>query len=203
MAKRKLSRIERIILISFSFSAFILIAFWIMDKEPNRDFYIPEGYSGWVKIEYSVPQAQPFPMKEGKVQIVISDSGYAATSDDLVVGWRRDQYFRLRPDGVSEKIPASVTLDNGEPGIFLHAHSYFSRSFEHLLVSLPVGTDTTLADGTHIIKESENKVDYAKGKKTLEYFYISEKPESIIFNPPPRGDKDALESTEDRSIPRQ
>ncbi|MEZ4775730.1 MAG: hypothetical protein R3D00_21300 [Bacteroidia bacterium] len=202
MAKRKLTRVERIILISFVFSSLILIAFWILDKEPDRDFYLPEGFHGWVKIEYSVPGAPAFPMKDGNMQIVISDSGYATTSDVLVVGWRRDRYFWRKPDGTSSQIPPSVTLDNNEPGIFLHAHAYYSRSYESLLASLPVGIDTTFADGTHIIKESESKVEYTKGNKTLEYFFVSEKAESILFNPPPISDNEALESTEDREIPR-
>lgn len=203
MAKRKLTRVEKIILISFAFSSFILISFWIMDKEPDRDFYLPEGFHGWVKIEYSVADAPAFPIKDGNMQIVISDSGYAQTSDKLVVGWRRDRYFWLKPDGTSSQIPPSITLENQEPGIFLHGHAYYSRSYEALLQSLPVGTDTTFADGTHIIKESESKVEYSKGDKTLEYFFVSKKAESILFNPPPKNDKEALESTEDREIPRQ
>ncbi|MDX2250067.1 MAG: hypothetical protein SF052_25005 [Bacteroidia bacterium] len=203
MAKRKLTRIERIILISFLFSSVVMIGFWIMDKEPDRDFYLPEGFHGWAKVEYSVPGGSPIPLKEGRMQIVLSDSGYAATSTPLVVGWRRDRYFWVKSDGSTEQIPASVKLSNGETGIFLHGHAYFSRSYESLLSTLPVGTDTLLPDGTHLIKESADKVSYAKGKKTLEYFYISEKAESLLFNPPPKPVKDALESTEDRAIPQQ
>lgn len=199
MARRPLKRIEKVILASTLFSAVILVCFWLMDKEPNRDFYIPKSYAGWVTIEYSVPDAPPIEQKDGVMQLVISDSGYLATSTDLKVGWRRDRYFWLE-NGEEQKIPASVEVE-GEPRIYIHAHQYFSKSYEALLASLPVGTDTTLPDQTHIIKESYNNVTYEKGKKTLEYFYLSRQPESIIYNPPKNPNNQGLESTQDRAVP--
>ena len=163
MARRPLKRIEKIILASTLLSAVILVCFWLMDKEPNRDFYVPKSYAGWVTIEYSVPGAPPIALKEGVMQFPISDSGYLATSTDLKVGWRRDRYFWVE-NGKEQKIPASVEVE-GEPRIYIHSHQYFSKSHEHLLAHLPVGTDTTLPDQTHIIKKSANAVSYEKGKK--------------------------------------
>ena len=86
-------------------------------------------------------------------------------------------------------------------GIYLHHHQYFAKNHEDLLVSLPIGTDTILADETRIFKESENNVEYTRGKKTLEYFYITREAQSIMFNPPKNENTEALESTEDRAIP--
>ena len=66
-------------------------------------------------------------------------------------------------------------------GIYLHHHAYYAKSHEDLLAVLPVGTDTVLADETKIKKESENNVEYTRGKKTLEYFYVSREPKSICL----------------------
>ena len=110
MAKRKLKRIERIILTSFIISAVILVIFWLMDKKPDRDFYIPKDFEGWVLVRYSVDDAPPLELKEGNQQIIISDSGYAETSDKLVVGWRKDRYFWINDDGSTEPIPPKVDL---------------------------------------------------------------------------------------------
>jgi hypothetical protein len=200
MAKRKLKRIERIIIISFCFSAVVLVGFWIMDKEPDRDFFIPKNYHGWLEVRYSVADAKPLELKDGVQQIVFNDSGYAETSDILIVGWRKDRYYWLNEDGSTEQIPPSVELGDSM-GIYLHHHAYYAQSHEDLLASLPIGIDTTLADETRIIKNSENNVEYTRGKKTLEYFYLSEAPRSILFNPPKNPKSEALESTEDRAIP--
>ena len=192
MAKRKLKRIERIILISFCFSAVILVAFWLMDKEPDRDFYIPKNYHGWLTVRYGVEGAAPLKLKDGVQQILFSDSGYAETSDVLIVGWRKDRYFWLNEDGTSERIPPSVEMGDSL-GIYLHHHAYYAKNHENLLASLPIGTDTILPDETRLIKESENKVEYTRGKKTLEYFFLSKSPESIMYNPPKNPKSEALE----------
>ena len=200
MAKRKLKRIERIIIISFIFSAVVMMGFWIMDKKPDRDFFIPRNYHGWLTVRYSVAEASPLALKDGAQQIIFSDSGYAETSDELIVGWRKDRYFWVNADGSTERIPASVVVADSI-GIYLHHHAYYAKSHEDLLAGLPAGTDTTLADETHIVKASENNVEYTRGKKTLEYFFLSKNPEPIFFNPPKNANSEALESTEDRAIP--
>jgi hypothetical protein len=194
-------RIERIIFIATGASAVMLIGLWLLDKKPNRDFVLPEGYEGWVTVRYSVPYALPLPLRDGSLQIIVNSEGYAETSTDLEVGWRRDRYF-WQTDTGRVPIPASVEVDE-EPHIYVHQHAYFTQSYEDLLTSLPVGADTTLPDGTHLERPTYSEVSYAKGKKTLEYFYLSKMPRSIFFNPPPNPDFDGLESTEDRAIPVQ
>ena len=198
MAKRKWSRFEKVILISFINCVIILIGFWLMDKKPNRNFYVPLDYDGWISIRYEARDAKPLARIDGELQISISDSGYAETSDLLEVGWRRDRYFWV--DGADTiPIPATTDLEEG-PGIHIHHHAYFAKSYETLLSKLPVGTDTTLADGTHIIMEPDKRVDYTMGNKTLEYFYVSKEPQSMLFNPPPHPNHEGIQSTEDRLI---
>ena len=201
MAKRKLTKTEKIILIATINMTVILLGFWILDKQPNRDFFLPEGFSGWVEIQYNYPDQKDFPFEEGIQQIHISEDGTAQTSATLKVGWRRDRFFWKTKDGVKE-IPSSVEKD-GDYFMYIHQHKYYARKHDDLLSKLPVGTDTTLWDGTEIVKEAGNSVQYTPGQKTLEYFFVSKEPESITFNPPAIPDSKALESTEDREIPIQ
>ncbi|MDP5168628.1 MAG: hypothetical protein NWR72_00160 [Bacteroidia bacterium] len=199
MARRPLKKVEKIILMGFGLLSVMMMGLWILDKEPNRAYYLPAGYEGWVAIRYSVPDADPIENKDGVLQFVISDSGYMETSDPLVVGWRRDEYFWNLPDGSIEPIPSSVVKD-GEYHIHVHQHAYFSKDWTPLLHKLAVGTDTVLADRTRLTKNSEVDVDYVTGKKTLEYFYVTAQPQSIMFTPPENPQGEGLESTEDRRI---
>lgn len=195
----KLSRLEKIVIIAFANSLVIFLGFLFMDKAQNRDFLVPEGYEGWVCIRYAVPDAAPLPELGGVQQLRIPAGGYLETSSRLAVGWRRDRYFWYDSTGTT-RIPGSVDL-GAERGLHLFQHQYFAQSYEALLPSLPVGTDTLLPEGTHIKIESAGRVDYTPGPKTLEYFYVSRAPRSLMYIPPPPADHQGLQSTFDREIP--
>lgn len=195
---RKLSKIEKITLVAFCNLLFILIVLWLMEKEPNRDYYIPKGYEGWVMIHYNIPDKAPIAEQEGVLQFRIPESGVLETHDGLEIGWRRDRFFWYEGDQV-EEIPSSVKIDD-EYHIYIHRHKYYARSHMHIVKDLPVGIDTFLWDKTHITKENANEVDYMPGKKTLEYFYVSAEPKSIMFNPPENPKSQAILSTESREL---
>ncbi|GAB4407098.1 MAG: hypothetical protein OHK0039_09290 [Bacteroidia bacterium] len=196
---KKRSRIEKIILVGFINLFVILTGFWLMDKQPNRDFYIPQDYAGWISVRYGVPGAPALPLTDGVQQLHISDSGYLETSTPLKVGWRRDRYFWYDSTGTPTPIPSHQTID-GETRLYVHRHEYFARSYEYLLPSLPAGTDTLLPDGTRIRLDTPGQVDYTPGTKTLEYFYLSRQPESVLFNPPEHPRHEGLRSTQDRQL---
>ncbi|MDX2284249.1 MAG: hypothetical protein NW241_08805 [Bacteroidia bacterium] len=198
MARRKLTRIEKIILIGFISSAVLFVGYWLYSKKPNRDFYLPRTYAGWVKIRYNVPGAPPLPEREGVQQLVIPDSGFLETSTRLEVGWRRDRFFWQ--DGTP--IPPYEDI-GGQPHLRIYQHLFLARTHERELASLPVGTDTTLPDGTRIHKRTAQNVDYTPGRKTLEYFYLDTLLRPYTFLPPPLADPEALMSTDDREVPGQ
>ena len=195
----KLSRLEKIVIVAFINSVIILVGFMWLDKAPNRDFLVPRGFEGWVCIRYEVPGAPSLAEVSGVQQLVIPDSGYLETSSALVVGWRRDRYFWYDAAG-QEPIPPAVDMGE-ETGIYLHRHEYFAQTYEDLLGSLPEGTDTVMPEGTRILIEAGGQVQYTPGPKTLEYFYVSGEPRSILYNPPEPADHQGLRSTFDREIP--
>ncbi|MEL6670818.1 MAG: hypothetical protein AAFR61_01450 [Bacteroidota bacterium] len=198
MAWKNLKRIEKIIVIAFVNLAIILLGFWLLEKKPNRDYFIPKEYAGWVIIKYNVANAPELPEKDGVLQIIVGEDGYLETSSSLDIGWRRDRFFWL-DDNQETPIPTSVEKD-GAYHIYLHRHKYYARSHLDMLGDLPVGTDTVLWDGTIISKESQGQVNYNPGKKTLEYFYLSAEAEPLTFNPPEMENNQALENTDDREI---
>lgn len=196
MAKKKLKKVELIIIIGFVNSALVFLGLWLWYKAPNRDFYIPENYEGWVRIDHSVEGAAPLQKEKGKQIIHIPDSGRVITSTKLEVGWRRDRFF-WKSSG--EKIP-SIVYRGDSIFRYVHQSSQFSRFYPDLIKKLAVGTDTTLLDGTKIKKDKSSRISYIPGKKALQYFYISYAGKFVGFTPPPIEDEDALQSTEDRAV---
>jgi hypothetical protein len=195
---RKLTKIEKITLVAFLNLLIILLVLWLMEKKPNRDYYLPKGYEGWVMIHYNIPDKPPIETKEGVLQFHVPETGILETSSELAIGWRRDRFFWTSEAGI-EEIPSSVKIED-EYHLYIHRHKYYARSHVDIIEGLAVGTDTVLWDKTHITKVHANEVDYMPGKKTLEYLYVSAKPESIMFNPPPNPRSQAIESTESREL---
>jgi len=198
MAKRKLSKIERIIVVAFISSALTFIGFWWNNKKINRDFFIPETYEGWVTIHYEVPGAPPLEEFSGVQRVVIPDSGVLETSTKLEVGWRKDQFFWGDPTH-SREIPPMVELGD-EPGLHIHQHQYFSYSYMDLAPLVQPGNDTTLADKTKIERSSRGYVTYVPGRKRVEQFFIAPQAKKLSFTPPPNEGSKALESVESREV---
>jgi len=196
MAKRKLKKIEIIILVGFVNSVLVFLGIWLWSKAPNRDIYLPEDYEGWVRISHSVEGAPPLVEENGIQKIVIPDSGHLMTSTKLKVGWRRDRFFW---QGQPEALPSYYEIES-QPYRYVFQGKQFSRFHKKAMKILPAGADTTLLDGTKIKKDKSNRVNYIPGKKALQYFYVSAEGRPLGFVPPPIEDSDALKSTEDREV---
>jgi len=67
-------------------------------------FLIPNGYIGWIKIEYG-RNATPLEVSKGKYICRIPASGVLATSSPLEEGWANDEYFYYSEDGSTEVLP--------------------------------------------------------------------------------------------------
>jgi len=55
-------------------------------------FLIPEGYRGWVRVEFEVPGMPPLPTEGVQTEIKIPPSGLLRTSSPEQYGWARDTY---------------------------------------------------------------------------------------------------------------
>jgi uncharacterized protein DUF6843 len=55
-------------------------------------FLIPEGYSGWVRVEFEIVGAPPLPQDGGQTVVKIPSSGSLKTSSPEQYGWAKDSY---------------------------------------------------------------------------------------------------------------
>lgn len=56
-------------------------------------FLIPEGYVGWVRVDFDVATAPPLPIEEGYRIFKFTESGRLQTSSSDTVDSRRNQFF--------------------------------------------------------------------------------------------------------------
>ena len=130
MARRQWKTVEKVILIGFITLAVMMTGLWVLDKEPNRAYYLPAGYEGWVTIRYSVEDAPALEEKDGVLQFQIGEDGTMETSDPLVVGWRRDEYF-VRDGEQTRLLPSSVKKERGILSPHSSAMAIFQRTGLH------------------------------------------------------------------------
>ena len=63
-------------------------------------FVIPEGYTGWVRIEFEVQGAPPLPMEDTQYVLKIPSDGVLRTSSAEQYGWAKDHYYYYSAQGV-------------------------------------------------------------------------------------------------------
>ncbi len=62
-------------------------------------FLIPEGYVGWVRVEFQVNGASPLPVEGGEYLFKFPPSGLLRTSSSEEYGWAKDHYFYYSEKG--------------------------------------------------------------------------------------------------------
>lgn len=71
-------------------------------------FLIPEGYTGWVRVEFEVQGAPPLPVEAGQNVLRIPPNGSLRTSSPEQYGWARDTYssagLRQLPDSAPQSL---------------------------------------------------------------------------------------------------
>jgi hypothetical protein len=71
-----------------------LLCFFGCSKQRSACLYeIPEGFTGWVLIEFGRSNCPPLSTKHGKSVVPIGSNGRYCTSSDLEDGWAKDTYF--------------------------------------------------------------------------------------------------------------
>lgn len=62
-------------------------------RRPSSRFLIPEGYVGWVRVEFEVQGASALPLEAGQAVLKIPPDGLLRTSSPEQYGWAKDYYF--------------------------------------------------------------------------------------------------------------
>jgi hypothetical protein len=69
------------------------ISMGVLTARHSTHFLIPEGYVGWVEVQYDQAGKQPLNMVNGAYICRIPKSGKLATSSGFEEGWAEDKYF--------------------------------------------------------------------------------------------------------------
>ena len=92
-------RFSRILVGSLSLALLMGAGLWMASssntstRRPSR-FLIPDGYTGWVRVEFEVPGAASLPIESGQYVIKIPPNGILQTSSLEQYGWAKDRYER-------------------------------------------------------------------------------------------------------------
>lgn len=91
-------------------------------RRPSSRFLIPDGYVGWVRVEFQTPGFPPVPAEQGHHIFRIPSEGMLRTSSPERYGWGKDEYFYVVNGGL-RKLPTDVASGrlvwgqiNGEQG---------------------------------------------------------------------------------------
>jgi hypothetical protein len=66
-------------------------------RRPSR-YLIPEGYVGWVRIDFNIKGASPSPIEDGYFLFRFPASGRIQTSSDMEYGWADDEHYYYSGD---------------------------------------------------------------------------------------------------------
>ena len=67
---------------------------------PSSEFLIPDGYVGWVRVEFQTPGSPPLPAEEGHYIFRIPADGMLRTSSPERYGWSKDEYYYVVNGGL-------------------------------------------------------------------------------------------------------
>jgi hypothetical protein len=71
-----------------------VIAFTACEARRTACVYeVPEGFTGWVFIEFENDGCPPLQNKDGKLVFHLGKDGRLCTSSKMEVGWAKDEYY--------------------------------------------------------------------------------------------------------------
>lgn len=91
-------RSSRVIVGIASLVLFVAVGAWValsVHQTVRRSlrFVIPEGYTGWVRVEFEVQGAPSLPVQDGQYVLRIAADGSLKTSSLEQYGWAKDSYY--------------------------------------------------------------------------------------------------------------
>jgi len=97
-------RWQRLSIILATFVAFIALSTWFAkglhtSQRPGSTFLIPDGYVGWIHIDFKVSGAPPAISDGGQLVFEVPVDGKLKTSSPERFGWANDEYFSVSASG--------------------------------------------------------------------------------------------------------
>ena len=97
-------RSARIVVGLLSLALLAGLAVWLNGSarnstRPASRFLIPEGYTGWTRVEFEVQGAPPLPTEGGEYILKIPPDAVLRTSSAEQYGWAKDHYYYYSAQG--------------------------------------------------------------------------------------------------------
>lgn len=73
------------------------------NRTPDR-YLIPQGYTGWIVVQYGVKGAPPLPVENGFRLYRIPRNGRLKTSSTILYGRAMDEYYYVLPNGQRQRL---------------------------------------------------------------------------------------------------
>jgi hypothetical protein len=73
----------------------------VQERQPDL-FLVPDGYVGWLRVEFQVKDAPALPLQNGYRVYRFSRSGKIRTSSAMQEGMAKDKIFYMTPKGWKE-----------------------------------------------------------------------------------------------------
>ena len=80
---------------------------------PASKFLVPEGYVGWLRVEYDVECSAPIPVQDGARVFRFTSAGVLETSSPMPENTAERQYFYYAADGSERNLAADYRSGNG------------------------------------------------------------------------------------------
>ena len=85
---------------------------------------IPDGYTGWVRVENGVASEPPFLLQDGRNILKIPAEGLIRTSSTFEPGYEGDLYFYVSPDG--RRTPLKQESGAGDTDVAIQGSRMFT-----------------------------------------------------------------------------
>ncbi|HEY3972918.1 MAG TPA: hypothetical protein VGM18_07925 [Candidatus Sulfotelmatobacter sp.] len=100
-ATRPVRIVAGVLMLAFMF----ILGAWIGIGQRNSTprsfrFLLPNGYTGWVRVEFEIPGAPPLKSENGRTVLEIPPDGSLRTSSPEQYGRTKDAYFFDSPSGL-------------------------------------------------------------------------------------------------------
>lgn len=93
MRTRKLLYIQQFLSVCLVVYSFLMLTACQEEKRRPSRYLIPDGYVGWVRIDYKVEEAPALLVEDGFYLMKFPPDGHLRTSSPNDYGWATDEYF--------------------------------------------------------------------------------------------------------------
>ena len=90
-----------------------------MGATPPVRYIVPQGYSGWLRLDYQVKGAKPLPLVNNCILVKFSKTGRLKTSSAKVTGWSAFEYYYESRSGQLQRLQGQPNTILGKGAVMV------------------------------------------------------------------------------------